>query len=174
MRATRLTYANVTSTLALVIAMSGGAAYAANTIRSTDIVDGEVKTNDLASNAVTTAKVRNESLTAPDIAPSGVGASELATDSVGVDEIQVTALPAFTYQSTASSASDTTVTKEVVATCGRTSSSVVTGGGFVISPNISAIVHRSYAVSSKAWLVRVTTLNQGTAWSLTVVANCLQ
>lgn len=35
-------------------------AHAANTVFSTDIVDGEVKTADLASNAVTAAKVKGK------------------------------------------------------------------------------------------------------------------
>jgi hypothetical protein len=42
----RLTYANVVATLALVIAMVGGTAYAANTVFSSDIVNGEVKSAD--------------------------------------------------------------------------------------------------------------------------------
>ena len=39
----RLTYANVMATLAFFIAVAGGTAYAANTIFSSDIVNGEVK-----------------------------------------------------------------------------------------------------------------------------------
>jgi len=54
-------YANVTATMALVVAL-GGTAYAANTVRSKDIKNGEVKRVDLASNAVTSGKVRNGSL----------------------------------------------------------------------------------------------------------------
>ena len=44
----RLTFANVCSFLALLIALGTGSAYAANTVFSTDIVDGEVKTADIA------------------------------------------------------------------------------------------------------------------------------
>lgn len=58
-------YANVVSTLALVLAL-GGTAYAANTVRSKDIVDGQVKAADLGKNAVTTTKVRDGSLLAAD------------------------------------------------------------------------------------------------------------
>jgi hypothetical protein len=64
-------YANVTSTLALIVAL-GGTAYAANTVRSSDIVNGQVKSADIASkgvknadlagNAVTSAKVKDGSL----------------------------------------------------------------------------------------------------------------
>ena len=39
-----LTYANVMATLAFAIAVAGGTAYAANTVFSCDIVNGEVKT----------------------------------------------------------------------------------------------------------------------------------
>lgn len=44
----RLSYANVTSTLALVIATSTGGAYAAATIGSTDIEDKAVKSRHIA------------------------------------------------------------------------------------------------------------------------------
>ena len=59
-------YANVTSTLALVVALGGTGAYAATSIRSADIKNGQVKNVDLAANAVTSGKVRNGSLVAKD------------------------------------------------------------------------------------------------------------
>ena len=44
-RRVRLTYANVMSTVALLVAMDGGTAYASHlVVNSSDIVDGEVKT----------------------------------------------------------------------------------------------------------------------------------
>ena len=58
-------YANVTATMALVVAL-GGSAYAANTIRSSDIKNGQVKGVDLANNAVTSGKVRNGTLLSKD------------------------------------------------------------------------------------------------------------
>jgi hypothetical protein len=51
----KLTYANVVATLALALALTGGIAYAANTVFSADIVDGEVKAVDLNSRALTQA-----------------------------------------------------------------------------------------------------------------------
>ena len=54
-------YANVTSTLALIVALSG-TAYAANTVRSGDIVNGQVKRADLAKDAVTSGKVKDGAL----------------------------------------------------------------------------------------------------------------
>lgn len=62
----RARYANVTSTLALVVALGGTGAYAANTIGSKDIRNGQVKNADLASGAVTSGKVRNGTLLARD------------------------------------------------------------------------------------------------------------
>lgn len=72
-------------------------AYAANTIRSTDIVDGQVMTADLANNAVTSAKIKDGEVKTDDIAPSAIGslrlkdndvkAQDLAPDSVGSSEL---------------------------------------------------------------------------------------
>ena len=45
-----LSYANVMATLAFLIAVAGGTAYAANTVFSTDIVNGEVKSVDIITN----------------------------------------------------------------------------------------------------------------------------
>jgi hypothetical protein len=53
-------------------------AYAANTVFSGDIVDGEVKTADLGSNSVTAGKIKD----------GEVKAAEIATDAVGAAEIQ--------------------------------------------------------------------------------------
>jgi hypothetical protein len=52
-------------------------AYAANTVFSTDIVDGQVMTADLANNAVTAAKVKDGEIKAAEIATDAVGAAEL-------------------------------------------------------------------------------------------------
>src|SRR6478672_8598336 len=112
-----LTFANVCSFLALAVAISTGGAYAANTVFSTDIVNGEVKTPDLAASAVTSpkitdgggqtadladggvtgqkvadsavdgSKVADNSLGATDLGPSSVGSSEIATDAVGATEV---------------------------------------------------------------------------------------
>jgi hypothetical protein len=62
-------------------------AYAANTVFSTDIKDGEVKTPDLANNAVTSAKIKDGEVKAQDIATDAVGPAEIAKDAVGADEI---------------------------------------------------------------------------------------
>ena len=63
----RLTYANVVATLALIVALGGGVAYAADTIFSSDIVDGEVKTADVATGAVRSAEIANNQVRSPDV-----------------------------------------------------------------------------------------------------------
>jgi hypothetical protein len=62
-------------------------AYAANTVRSIDIVDGQVLTADLGSNAVTAAKIKDGEVKAAEIATNAVGAAEIATNAVGAAEI---------------------------------------------------------------------------------------
>src|SRR5574339_1077138 len=52
-------------------------AFAANTVFSTDIVDGEVKTADLGSNSVTAAKIKDNEVKAAERATDAVGAAEL-------------------------------------------------------------------------------------------------
>lgn len=59
--------ANATALLSLVVALSS-TAYAANTVRSKDIVNGQVKTKDLAKNAVKTDKIKDGTVTAADLA----------------------------------------------------------------------------------------------------------
>jgi hypothetical protein len=68
-----LSFGNVTSMLALTIAL-GGTSYAAivlpsNSVASKQIKAKAVKNSDLASNAVTSAKVKNGALRAADFAP---------------------------------------------------------------------------------------------------------
>jgi hypothetical protein len=74
----RLTYANVMSTIAVFVAVSTGGAYAANTIFSSDIVNGEVKTPDLASEAVSGPKLK----------PGAVGTDRLADGAVTSEQVK--------------------------------------------------------------------------------------
>lgn len=104
----RLTFANVASSIALLLMLTTGVAYANHLqVFSSDIVNGEVRTNDMADDAVTTAKialqavtngrlaagsvtsgkVANDTLTGQDIASDAVGREELAHGSVGRTEL---------------------------------------------------------------------------------------
>jgi len=68
----KLTYANVIATLALIVALSGGA-YAAvtiprNAVTTSQIAPAAVKRSDIANNAINSAKVANRALRAVDFA----------------------------------------------------------------------------------------------------------
>jgi hypothetical protein len=78
-----LTYANVMSTIAVFVAVSTGGAYAANTIFSTDIVDGEVKTPDLAGEAVTAPKLKPSAVTTDRIAGGAVTTDRVKDNNLG-------------------------------------------------------------------------------------------
>lgn len=107
LRSRRPSHATVVAYLALFLALGGTSAYAANTVFSTDIVDGEVKHADLAGNSVTStnifngsvlnpeigdgavdsSKVADESLTSNDLATNSVGPTEAQPDSIDTDEL---------------------------------------------------------------------------------------
>ena len=73
--------------LALFLVLTGGAAYAANTVFSSDIVDGQVKVADIGQGAVATSEVLNDTvtgggLTAADLRSGSVGSAEVADQSL--------------------------------------------------------------------------------------------
>ena len=57
-------------------------AYAANTVFSTDIVDGQVKTADLAAGAVTGPKIGPNAVSSTKVADSTIGTADLAAGAV--------------------------------------------------------------------------------------------
>ena len=67
---------------ALLLVLTGGVAYAANTIASEDIINGEVKTADLGNDAVNTAKIADGQVTEPDIGQAAVASAEIKNDAV--------------------------------------------------------------------------------------------
>ena len=85
--APKLTYANVTATAALFLALAGGTTAVAlsghNSVKSDDIRNGEVKAADLAGSSVKGAEVKADSLKGGDLATDSVGGSEVAAAAVG-------------------------------------------------------------------------------------------
>ncbi len=86
------TFANVCSALALFVALSTGTAYAADTIFSTDIVDGQVMTQDLHAGAVTSAKIKDGTIVSDDIADTTITGQKLANETVGSSQIATDAI----------------------------------------------------------------------------------
>ena len=169
----RLTYANVVASLALVIAVAGGTAYAANTVFSEDIVNGEVKSVDIGTNQVRSVDVLNETANG-----GGLTSADLAEDSVGFSEFQFGVLGRHARTWSDSTATNAEPVKELSVACPLfANGEEVTGGGYVISNNgrnvPSVVVQRSYAVSEHAWLVRAVATSGTPTWGLTVVANCI-
>jgi hypothetical protein len=84
--------------LALFLVLTGGVAYAANTVFSEDIVNGEVKSVDIGNNQVRSADVRDDTLaggglTAADLDPSAFFSGDIARSGVGgVFEIPTNAI----------------------------------------------------------------------------------
>jgi hypothetical protein len=106
-----ITYANVVSTLALVLALSGGAVYAANKIGASSIKKGavhskqirnrNVKRQDIAGGAISSHKVSNNSLTGRDIEESKLGLVPSANNARTVNGISERVVRATEAQSTA-------------------------------------------------------------------------
>lgn len=83
----KLTYANVVSTIALFLVLSGGAALAASQLAKNSVGTKQLKKNavtaaKIKNGAVTGAKVKDGSLTGADLAAASVAATQLATNSV--------------------------------------------------------------------------------------------
>jgi hypothetical protein len=90
---TRFSYANVTATLALFLAIAGGTVYAAseigkNDVKSKNIAKGAVKTSDLHSNAVTGEKLKDGTISGVDLTDGSVSGADLQDGSVGGADVQ--------------------------------------------------------------------------------------
>ena len=83
----RLTYSNIVSTLALVIATSTGGAYAASMITTAQIADGAVTTPKLHAEAVTTGKLRDDAVSRAKIAANAVNGAHVADGSIKAPDI---------------------------------------------------------------------------------------
>lgn len=81
----RLSYANVVASLALFLALGGvgfAATAAKNSVKSSSIKNGEVKSADLGSNAVTSAKIKNGQVANADLGANAVNSAKVANGSL--------------------------------------------------------------------------------------------
>jgi hypothetical protein len=83
----RLTYANLVSTLALFLALGGGAAYAVGKIHSGDIAQNAVRSPNLAPGSVHTADVFKRAITSGKLAVGAVRSNQIADGAVGSRQI---------------------------------------------------------------------------------------
>ena len=83
--------------LALFLVLTGGVAYAAGSVFSADIVDGEVKAVDIGTSAVRSTDIGNNQVNSADVrddtsSNGGLGAVDLAVSSVGSSEVEAESL----------------------------------------------------------------------------------
>jgi hypothetical protein len=145
---------DVLAAVGFFVAVSTGGAYAANTVFSTDIVDGEVKTPDIASQAVTgpklkasavaASKLADNAVTSPKIIDDAVGAPDIATGAVGPAE-----LDDIFFVDTVESIPSGGVA-EVVATC-PPGSQLISGGAWFDFP--SGDISSSFPGGGTSWVI---------------------
>lgn len=136
----RLTYANVVSTIALVLAVGGGAVYAAskigaqgirkNAIHSFHIKNKQVKRQDIAGGSINGHKVSNGSLTGKDIQEATLGLVPTAEDARTVNGI--------TERVVRASQADPSGATQIVGQGGLAVLFVCTGGNAVMQAHGSA------------------------------------
>src|SRR3954452_21153845 len=83
----RLTFANVCSFIALVVALGTGGAYAANTIGSDDIIDDSIQSVDIKNGQAMTADLGGGAVTSSKIAANAVNSSRVANESLRLSDI---------------------------------------------------------------------------------------
>lgn len=84
----RLTYANVVSTAALFLALSGATAFAASKIQAGDIAPGAVKTANVFKRAITTGKLAPGAVRSNQIADGAVGSLQIGAGAVAPSNLQ--------------------------------------------------------------------------------------
>jgi hypothetical protein len=89
----RLTYANVVSTFALVLAVGGGTAYAATRIDTKNIRYHAVTGSKVATNAVTASKVKNSALSGADLRDNSVTGADIRTGTLQASDFAAGQLP---------------------------------------------------------------------------------
>ena len=78
----RLSFANVTSMLALFIAL-GGTSYAAATLTSNSVNKSHLRTNSVGK-----SEIRSRAVGRSEVGPNAIGASELRTSAVGSNDVK--------------------------------------------------------------------------------------
>jgi hypothetical protein len=78
---------DVIALLALFVAVATGGAYAANTIRTEDIVDGEVKSADLGLDSVTSNRIKAGNVINTDLGPDAVTTGKIKAGNVGATDL---------------------------------------------------------------------------------------
>jgi hypothetical protein len=172
----RPTYASVTATLALFLALGGGAYAAAtlpaNSVGAKQIKKGAVERAEIKSNAVDGSKVRDNALTGDDVKESSLAkvpsasAADAATHATAS-----TALDKVTYKSARGSAPANTPSAFATATCDP-GQRVAGGGERVDDADFGYVVDSYPDLAGTAWTAHVGTVVSG-GTDFTVTAICI-
>jgi hypothetical protein len=180
----RPTYANVTATLALFVALGGGAyaatALPANSVGSRQLRKNAVVSAKIKNNAINGSKVRDNSLTGGDINESSLAklpSATVADTATNASHAAASAaLDKATYKTATGTAPASSAANVATATCDA--GQHVVGGGVKLDPPGIGLINDSYPdVSNTAWTVHVGNATGGTGvpatpLSFTVYAIC--
>ena len=163
----RLTFANVTSFLALFVALSAGSYAAtmlpANSVGARQLKIDAVTHRKIAARAVSGAQVVPGSLTGADIDLATLGTVPSAAVAASATVARVK-----TVTAAGTAVPDTDVTATATCDPGLT----VVGGGAKLSDQINQLVNDSYPSASNAWTVDVLA-SPSNAGTFTVYALCV-
>jgi hypothetical protein len=84
----RLTYANIVSTLALFLALGGGAAYAASKVSSGDLAPGAVHTSDVFKRAITSGKLAVGAVRSNQVVDGAIGSKQIGAAAVAPSNLE--------------------------------------------------------------------------------------
>jgi hypothetical protein len=189
----RLTFSNVTSFLALFVALSAGS-YAAISLPAKS-----VGTKQLKSKAVTSAKLGTGAVTGPKIAADAVNGPKIAADAVDgtkvkdasltAADINIQGFPKVPAAAAADSAASATISRvKIVSAVGTSRANsgnapidgatatcdpglVVTGGGVNLSDQTNQLANDTYPNGTGAWSAHVVNFGASTP-TFTVYAIC--
>ena len=175
----RLTYANATATLALFVALGGGA-YAATALPARSVGSKQLKTNavvtaKIKNNSVSGAKLRDNSLAGADINESTLAKVPSATAADTAAHAAATAaLDTAAYKTAAGTAAASSAANAATAKCD--SGQHVIGGGVKLDNPGIGVINDSYPdASNTAWTAHVGNGSSGSSaasFNFTVYAIC--
>jgi hypothetical protein len=188
----RASYANVTATLALFVAL-GGTGYAAiklpaNSVSTKQIKNRAVTRQKLASSAVDSSKIRNRSVAGIDLAVGSVETTKVRDGSLAGADINLTTLGKVPLAAKADVAALTEIKR--VSLAGQNAAAPMSsfdvkspsvscpagftavGGGVSLTDQTTQVVNDSYPAAPGAWAAHVFNFGSGTP-GFTIWVICL-
>jgi hypothetical protein len=149
---TRLTYANVISTLALFLALGGGA-YAAvklpsNSVTTKQIKPGAIKASDLGKGSVTLSKIKGNAVDGSKLINDSLKGADINESTLGVVPAAA-ALGRVDYETATNTGNPGSTSIKATATC--PGGFTVVGGGASLSNTAGAGLNQSFPAGRNGW-----------------------